>query len=696
MFRPGSAANCKPMALRAYYALKPFIPRAARIAVRRWRAAWIRRSHASRWPIDSDAATPPRNWPGWPDGKRFAFVLSHDVEGQKGVDRCRELAELERAAGFRSSFNFVPEGEYSTPADLRAWLVGQGFEVGVHDLNHDGKLYSSRRAFAARAARINEYAKEWGAVGFRAGFMLHNLDWLRDLNVLYDASTFDTDPFEPQPTGMRTIFPFWVPDQNDLSELSTFKSQLPGSGYVELPYTLAQDITIFGLLGESSIDLWKQKVDWVVKHGGMVLANVHPDYIQFGDGRCGLTEFPAARYQELLDYVKEKYTGQFWHALPRDVAAFAREHRQVLPPPRHIAPSLARSRNGEAHRGCVWIDMDNTPHVPFFKPIVRELESRGYRVLLTARDAFQVCDLANEHGLRYTPIGRHHGKNRLRKAVGLFYRAFQMLPTIWKERPILAVSHGSRAQMIACKWVNIPSIAISDYEHAKEIPLFPPKWMIVNDVIPAESCWLKPDKIRKYPGLKEDVYVPDFRPDPSFLQNLGINPQHILVTLRPPATEAHYHNVESEYLFAHLLNRLHSTPNLHVVLLPRNKAQEEMIRQQWPDIFTSGKMSVPAKAVNGLDLVWHSDLVISGGGTMNREAAALGVPVYSIFRGKLGAVDEHLRASGRLIIVQSIAEVDAKIHLQRRERNLSRPKSAPALLGLVEQIEQILRAENHG
>jgi predicted glycosyltransferase len=271
-----------------------------------------------------------------------------------------------------------------------------------------------------------------------------------------------------------------------------------------------------------------------------------------------------------------------------------------------------------------------------------------------------------------------------------------MLPTILKDRPMLAVSHGSRAQMIACKWLNIPSIAISDYEHAKEIPLFPPTWMIVNEVIPVESCWLKPEKVRKYPGLKEDVYVPDFRPDPSFLQNLGINPQHILVTLRPPATEAHYHNPESEYLFAHLLNRLHSTPNLHVVLLPRNKAQEHMIREQWPQVFASGKMTVPAQAVNGLDLVWHSDLVVSGGGTMNREAAALGVPVYSIFRGKLGAVDEHLRTSGRLIIVQSTAEVDAKIHLQRRERNHSRPTSAPALLGLVEQIEQILRAENHG
>ena len=112
--------------------------------------------------------------------------------------------------GFRSSFNFIPEGDYRVPAALRAWLTDRGFEVGVHDLHHDGKLYSSRDEFRRKAHRINSYLKEWNAVGFRSGFMLHNLNWIRDLDIQYDASTFDTDPFEPQPDGVDTIFPFWV------------------------------------------------------------------------------------------------------------------------------------------------------------------------------------------------------------------------------------------------------------------------------------------------------------------------------------------------------------------------------------------------------------------------------------------------------------------------------------------------------
>ena len=144
---------------------------------------------------------PPENWPGWPEGKKFAFVLTHDVESKAGLDRCRSLMQLERDLGFRSSFNFIPEGSYRVPAELREELTASGFEVGIHDLKHDGHLFTSRRKFKRRAARINGYAREWGASGFRSGFMLRNLDWLHDLDVQYDASTFDTDPFEPQPDG---------------------------------------------------------------------------------------------------------------------------------------------------------------------------------------------------------------------------------------------------------------------------------------------------------------------------------------------------------------------------------------------------------------------------------------------------------------------------------------------------------------
>lgn len=343
---------------RVYYSLKPFLPWSLRVALRRWRAVRRRRLYAASWPIDESAARPPDGWPGWPEGKQFAVVLTHDVEGQAGLDRCRRLMDLEEQLGFRSSFNFIPEGEYRLPAELRAEMVHRGFEVGVHDLAHDGKLLSSRAGFRARARRINAYLKEWDAVGFRAGFMLHNLDWFHDLDVQYDASTFDTDPFEPQPDGAGTIFPFWVPapttqnaaDQaprNKPTGASAREQGQPASaarsagsertGYVELPYTLPQDFTTFIVFRERTIDLWKRKLDWVVAHGGMVLVNVHPDYLAFDGGRPAAWEFSADLYAALLRYIKDAYTGRYWQALPHEVAAYCAQSR-----PRHSAAARKR------------------------------------------------------------------------------------------------------------------------------------------------------------------------------------------------------------------------------------------------------------------------------------------------------------------------------------------------------------------
>ncbi len=265
---------------------------------------------------------PPENWPGWPNGKKFAFVLTHDVESAVGLRKCRELMQLELELGFRSSFNFVPEGSYRVPAELREELTDAGFEVGIHDLKHDGHLFASHRGFKRRAVRINGYAREWGASGFRSGFMLRNLDWLHDLDVKYDASTFDTDPFEPQPDGGHTIFPFWVPRPNGSSATgheSTTDSSSRG-GYVELPYTLPQDSTLFVVLRETTPEVWMRKLDWIAQHGGMVLVDVHPDYISLTGSRRTITEYPAALYREFLTYVRTSYAGEYWHALPKEVA----------------------------------------------------------------------------------------------------------------------------------------------------------------------------------------------------------------------------------------------------------------------------------------------------------------------------------------------------------------------------------------
>lgn len=297
---------------RLYYRFKPYLPWRLRITVRRAVARMQRQRSAQIWPINELAGQTPADWPGWPDGKKFGLVLTHDVEGRHGLSKCRRLMELEMETGFRSSFNFIPEGQYHVPTMLREELGANGFEVGVHDLRHDGKLYWRRSEFPENARSINGYLKDWRASGFRSGFMLLDREWLNDLDIEYDASTFDTDPFEPQPEGVRTIFPFWVPRPG-------------GGGYVEMPYTLPQDSTMFLVLQETSPDIWKRKLDWIVQRGGMALLNVHPDYLGFDSKKTGAAEYPAEWYQEFLKYIKDNYHGQYWNGLPREVAAWYRK-----------------------------------------------------------------------------------------------------------------------------------------------------------------------------------------------------------------------------------------------------------------------------------------------------------------------------------------------------------------------------------
>jgi peptidoglycan/xylan/chitin deacetylase (PgdA/CDA1 family) len=308
---------------RIYYGLKPFVPQFLRTALRRKLAKRLRKQIAPVWPIMPGSERAPENWPGWPANKKFAFVLTHDVEGETGLERCRSLMELEQQLGFRSSFNFIPEGSYRVPVALRQELTANGFEVGIHDLKHDGHLFSSRRRFTRHAAKINAYAREWGASGFRSGFMLRNLDWLHDLDVQYDASTFDTDPFEPQPQGRHTIFPFWVPNPNGHSirqQQSAINSS--STGYVELPYTLPQDFTLFVLLQEKTPEIWMRKLDWIAQHGGMALVDVHPDYLSFNNATPTSREYPVAHYKSFLEYVSQHYEGAFWNTTPRQVAQF--------------------------------------------------------------------------------------------------------------------------------------------------------------------------------------------------------------------------------------------------------------------------------------------------------------------------------------------------------------------------------------
>lgn len=331
----------------------------------------------------------------------------------------------------------------------------------------------------------------------------------------------------------------------------------------------------------------------------------------------------------------------------------------------------------------IWIDLENTPHVPFFAPIVRELRARGHTVVLTARDAYQTCEMAALHGLELETIGRHYGRRKLWKAMGLGVRTAQLLRYVRRERPHLAISHGSRSQIVACSLSGTTSVMLDDYEHSQGPGFARPTWTILPRALYGTRLAQSAKNVRWYDGLKEDVYARELRVDSGVLAMLGVNEHEIVVTVRPPASEAHYHRADSDVLFTRFMERAVRTEGVKVVLLPRNRRQETEIRTRSPHWFEHGKCVVPNGVVDGLNLLWHSDVIVSGGGTMNREAAALGLPVYSTFRGQIGAIDRALEQEGRLHLVGTTADVD-RIPLVRRS------KTAPAATERRSALPQIL------
>jgi predicted glycosyltransferase len=344
-------------------------------------------------------------------------------------------------------------------------------------------------------------------------------------------------------------------------------------------------------------------------------------------------------------------------------------------------------------RRRIWIDIDNSPHVPFFVPIIEELRKRGHEVIVTARDAYQVRELLDLYRLPCKVIGRHYGKNRAAKILGTCIRAVQLIPRMFHEKIDLAVSHGSRAQMMCGFALGIPTLLILDYEYIAMMGFIRPDWIFVPQMIP-DSKELKPKRqVLRYPGLKEDVYVPRLQLNPSVGNQLGFDEDDIVVTVRPPAVEAHYHNPEAEVLLDAALNFLTQAPEVRVILLPRNEEQARTLRETWGKWISSHKIVIPEHAVDGINLIWFSDLVVSGGGTMNREAAALGVPVYSIFRGKIGAVDRHLQQEGRLLLIESVEDIPKKIVLKRRQKNEQKIcNDRPALQAIVDGIRNITKS----
>lgn len=340
----------------------------------------------------------------------------------------------------------------------------------------------------------------------------------------------------------------------------------------------------------------------------------------------------------------------------------------------------------------IWIDLDNTPHVYFFRPVIDELNARGYEVVITARKCAQTCELADLYNMDYKQVGVHYGKNRLFKMFGLLSRGVQLAWTVRSKRPLLALSHGSRASVIASNFLGIRNMMIVDYEFARAIPFFKHHMIMAPDVIPQESFTDVAEQVLSYPGIKEDVYIPFFMPDNGVLSELGLQQDKIIATVRPPAFDAHYHNPLSDVMFFAAMARLLAYDDVQSVLLPRNEKQKNWVEEQWKKEIDAGSVVVPDKAIDGLSMMYFSDLVISGGGTMNREAAAIGVPVYSIFKGTIGSVDKYLADNGRLVLLENENDVQEKIVVQKWDRPRWSPdRQSRTLKAIVDNIENAVK-----
>lgn len=333
-----------------------------------------------------------------------------------------------------------------------------------------------------------------------------------------------------------------------------------------------------------------------------------------------------------------------------------------------------------------WADIDNAPHVLVLEPIIRWLNAQGQGVQITARDHGQTLPLLQLLGLPYVVTGKHAGKQMYRKVLSLVTRSVQLIGHAAGKGYSASFCHGTRALYPAAKLLGIPLVVLQDYEHGA-LPRFMCRWpdrVLVPHVIPDEAFiqrGVRPESLRKYPGLKEELYVYDVKPDAAPLLALGLDLQRPIVLIRPPASMAHYHVQQSDELFVGVMQWLRARGDLQVVVLPRADEQRRSIEgflQENP----SPNVRIPEVVSYGPDLIYYSDLVISGGGTMNREAACMGVPVYTIFKGPMGSVDRHLIGQGRLKVLDRPGELDA-VTIQKRPR--------PDLAALRPRRERIVR-----
>ena len=333
----------------------------------------------------------------------------------------------------------------------------------------------------------------------------------------------------------------------------------------------------------------------------------------------------------------------------------------------------------------IWIDLANSPHVPFFRALIPEFVGRGHQVEITARDFAQTVELAMNAGMMPHVIGGHGGGSITGKAGNLIGRAGALRKWARDRGFDLALSHNSYAQIAAAAALGVKAVTLMDYEHqpANHLAFRLASRVIVPRAFPAaelKKYGASTRKVRRYEGTKEDVYLADFVPDPEFadtLLRLGVASKDVLVVARPPAREALYHRFENE-LFDELLVSLSTGEKVKIILLPRSAAQRaDYETREWTNLI------MPREALDGANMIAAADLVVSAGGTMNREAAALGVPAVSIYAGKWAAIDEELVSEGRLRKIDSRKQIDS---LAVRKKPAASPRGARAVRAEVVKL----------
>jgi uncharacterized protein len=335
----------------------------------------------------------------------------------------------------------------------------------------------------------------------------------------------------------------------------------------------------------------------------------------------------------------------------------------------------------------IWFDADNSPHVLIMSPLASELTRRGHQVAFTARDRAGTCELLDLYGLSYVKIGTEFGTGKARKIRGTLARSIALARWARHWRPEISFGHGSRSLPLASRLIGIPTVTMYDYEWV-DPTLFNLmcRKILLPDVVEPARCreaGIRDSRVQRYPGYKEHLYLGDHTLEPTSIQaDLGLEPGAVKVLLRPPATQAHYHNPEAETILQSILGILAPRADVQIVFLSRNADQAALLGEVPRD-----RVIIPRRVYDGPSLVSAVDLVISGGGTMTREAAILGVPSYSYFRGKLGRVDQSLESAGRLVMFTSAGQARERLRVARRTTPAVAPASAPLVAFICDAIE---------